>query len=124
MLPSRLVVKAIRLPSGEKLGDAARPIRATVSLSALRHNYAVAKRAAPRSKVLAVVKANAYGHDAPLCARAAPAPPMTVPKTVPKTVTERSATAANKVTFERDMSVLSMMAGDIERWHTPPVAMP
>jgi alanine racemase len=39
-----------------------RPIRATVSLSALRHNYAVAKRAAPRSKVFAVVKANAYGH--------------------------------------------------------------
>ena len=39
-----------------------RPIQATVSLSALRHNYGVAKRAAPRSKVLAVVKANAYGH--------------------------------------------------------------
>jgi hypothetical protein len=38
-----------------------------------------------------------------------------------------SAAAAN-VAFEsvrdRDMSVLSMMAGDIERWHTPPVAMP
>ncbi len=39
-----------------------RPIRATISLPALRHNYAVAKRAAPRSKVYAVVKANAYGH--------------------------------------------------------------
>ena len=39
-----------------------RPIQATVSLSALRHNYAVAKRAAPRSQALAVVKANAYGH--------------------------------------------------------------
>jgi alanine racemase len=39
-----------------------RPIHATVSRSALRHNYAAAKRAAPRSKVLAVVKANAYGH--------------------------------------------------------------
>lgn len=39
-----------------------RPIRATISASALRHNYAVAKRAAPRSKVFAVVKANAYGH--------------------------------------------------------------
>jgi hypothetical protein len=38
-----------------------------------------------------------------------------------------SATAAN-VAFEsvreRSMSVLSMMAGDIERWHTPPKAMP
>jgi alanine racemase len=39
-----------------------RPIQATISLSALRDNYAVAKRAAPRSKVFAVVKANAYGH--------------------------------------------------------------
>ncbi len=39
-----------------------RPIHATISASALRHNYAVARRAAPRSKVFAVVKANAYGH--------------------------------------------------------------
>ena len=39
-----------------------RPIHATVSVSALRHNYAVAKRAASRSRVFAVVKANAYGH--------------------------------------------------------------
>jgi alanine racemase len=39
-----------------------RPIRATVSASALRHNYAVAKRAALQAKVYAVVKANAYGH--------------------------------------------------------------
>ena len=39
-----------------------RPIQARVSFSALRHNYSVAKRAAPRAKVFAVVKANAYGH--------------------------------------------------------------
>ena len=39
-----------------------RPIRATISAPALRHNYATAKRAAPRSRVYAVVKANAYGH--------------------------------------------------------------
>ena len=39
-----------------------RPIRAEISLSALRHNYALAKSKAPRSKVFAVVKANAYGH--------------------------------------------------------------
>jgi alanine racemase len=39
-----------------------RPINATVSVFALRHNYAVAKRAALQSKVFAVVKANAYGH--------------------------------------------------------------
>src|ERR1700694_3896165 len=39
-----------------------RPLRASISASALRHNYAVAKRAALQSKVYAVVKANAYGH--------------------------------------------------------------
>jgi alanine racemase len=39
-----------------------RPIHAAVSLSALRHNYAAAKRAALQSRIFAVVKANAYGH--------------------------------------------------------------
>jgi alanine racemase len=47
-----------------------RPIRATISAPALRHNYAVAKTAAPRSKVFAVVKANAYGHGTERVARA------------------------------------------------------
>jgi alanine racemase len=49
-----------------------RPILATVSPSALRHNYAAAKAAAPRSKVLAVVKANAYGHGLERVADALP----------------------------------------------------
>jgi alanine racemase len=39
-----------------------RPIRATISNAALRHNYAVAKLTAPHARVLAVTKANAYGH--------------------------------------------------------------
>ena len=39
-----------------------RPIQATISLSALEHNLAVAKSKAPKSKVMAVVKANGYGH--------------------------------------------------------------
>ena len=47
-----------------------RPIRATISPAALRHNYAAAKRAAPRSRVYAVVKANAYGHGIERVARA------------------------------------------------------
>lgn len=49
-----------------------RPIQARVSLSALRHNYWCAKRAAHRSKVFAVVKANAYGHGLERVARALP----------------------------------------------------
>ncbi len=47
-----------------------RPIRAEISPAALIHNYAVAKAAAPKSKVFAVVKANAYGHGLALAARA------------------------------------------------------
>jgi alanine racemase len=47
-----------------------RPIHATISVSALRHNYAVAKRAALQSKVFAVVKANAYGHGVERVTRA------------------------------------------------------
>lgn len=39
-----------------------RPIQATISHSALAHNLAVAKRHAPKSKIMAVVKANGYGH--------------------------------------------------------------
>jgi alanine racemase len=39
-----------------------RPIRATISASALAHNLAVARRHAGDAKVWAVLKANAYGH--------------------------------------------------------------
>ncbi len=39
-----------------------RPIQATISLEALRHNLARARAAAGRARVWAVVKANAYGH--------------------------------------------------------------
>ncbi|MGH8634923.1 MAG: alanine racemase [Burkholderiales bacterium] len=40
----------------------ARPLFATIDTAALKHNLAVVRRHAPRSRVLAVVKANAYGH--------------------------------------------------------------
>lgn len=39
-----------------------RPIVATIDTSALRHNLAVARQAAPHSRLWSVVKANAYGH--------------------------------------------------------------
>ncbi|MEW6292563.1 MAG: alanine racemase [Pseudomonadota bacterium] len=39
-----------------------RPIRAVIDLSALRHNFGIARRHAGRAKLWAVVKANAYGH--------------------------------------------------------------
>ena len=39
-----------------------RPIQATISHSALAHNLDVVKQHAPHSKIMSVVKANAYGH--------------------------------------------------------------
>ncbi|MEW5782895.1 MAG: alanine racemase [Pseudomonadota bacterium] len=39
-----------------------RPIRAFIDLSALRHNFSVARRHAGSARLWAVVKANAYGH--------------------------------------------------------------
>jgi len=47
-----------------------RPIKALISGAALRHNLDVVRRAAPRSRVFAVVKANAYGHGVTRAARA------------------------------------------------------
>lgn len=49
-----------------------RPIRADISLSAFGHNYAVARKQAPQSRVLAVVKADAYGHGLARVAKALP----------------------------------------------------
>ncbi|MTW20675.1 alanine racemase [Allochromatium palmeri] len=48
----------------------ARPLRARIHLDAIRHNYRRARSLAPRSRALAVVKANAYGHGAIAVARA------------------------------------------------------
>lgn len=46
-----------------------RPTRAEVDYDALRHNYEAVRALAPRVDVLAVVKANAYGHGAVEVAR-------------------------------------------------------
>ena len=47
-----------------------RPIRASIRLAALRHNLALVRRLAPKSRIWAVVKANAYGHGLVRAARA------------------------------------------------------
>jgi len=39
-----------------------RPISATINLEALRHNLRVVQATAPHSRIMAVVKANGYGH--------------------------------------------------------------
>lgn len=47
-----------------------RPLRALIDLAALRHNYQCACDLFPQSRAIAVLKANAYGHDAQRCAKA------------------------------------------------------
>lgn len=44
--------------------------RATIDSSALRHNLGVVRKFAPRSRVMAIIKANAYGHGLVATARA------------------------------------------------------
>lgn len=47
-----------------------RPTRAVIDLDAVRHNCREAKRLAPGTRALAMIKANAYGHGAVAVARA------------------------------------------------------
>jgi alanine racemase len=47
-----------------------RPLIAVIDRDALHHNLNIARRAAPQARVLAVVKADAYGHGLVECARA------------------------------------------------------
>jgi alanine racemase len=47
-----------------------RPIQAAVDLDAFRHNLNVVRQHAPRSRIFAVLKANAYGHGVERAARA------------------------------------------------------
>ncbi len=41
-----------------------RPLRARIDIKALQHNFQLARQAAPDSRLMAVIKANAYGHGA------------------------------------------------------------
>ncbi len=47
-----------------------RPARALIDISALRHNFHQVRKSAPGRRILAVVKADAYGHGAARVARA------------------------------------------------------
>src|ERR1700704_1036567 len=42
----------------------------TIDVGALKHNFEVARRLAPKSRAMAVIKANAYGHGLITAARA------------------------------------------------------
>jgi alanine racemase len=49
-----------------------RPVRARIDLSALQHNFERVRQCAPASRIMAVVKAHAYGHGLINAARALP----------------------------------------------------
>jgi alanine racemase len=48
------------------------PARAWINLQALQHNYSLAQQTAPDSQVMAIIKANAYGHGLVSIAQALP----------------------------------------------------
>ena len=50
-----------------------RPARARINLQALQHNFSRVQQAAPHSKIMAIIKANAYGHGLVRVAQALPA---------------------------------------------------
>ena len=50
-----------------------RPARARINLHALQHNFSRVRQAAPHSHIMAIVKANAYGHGLVRVAQALPA---------------------------------------------------
>jgi alanine racemase len=49
-----------------------RPARARINLQALRHNFTRVRQAAPGSRTMAIIKANAYGHGTVEVARSLP----------------------------------------------------
>ena len=63
--PAQAGVQCGFLDSGLRRNDVdrmARPLVARIDTAALAHNLGVARAAAPKSKVMAVIKANGYGH--------------------------------------------------------------
>ena len=67
---ARNIASAKKIQNSYLLQDhAMRPTTAAIDLTALRHNYALARQH-HGNRVLAVLKANAYGHGANACARA------------------------------------------------------
>lgn len=46
-----------------------RPLQAIINLSALKHNFLIARQISPQQKLMAVVKANAYGHGLIECSK-------------------------------------------------------
>ncbi|AOE50572.1 alanine racemase [Kangiella sediminilitoris] len=68
-----------------------RPTKAVIDLDALRHNFQTVQKIAPNSRVIAVVKANAYGHGLSKVAKALPEAEMFAVATPAEAYTLRKA---------------------------------
>jgi len=64
--------------------------RALINCAALQHNLNIAKQSAPNSKVLAVIKSNAYGHGITQVAKAVEAADGVAVATLPEAITVRN----------------------------------
>ncbi len=74
-----------------------RPLRATIHLSALRHNLSAVRQHAPRARIMAVIKANGYGHGMLRVARALETADGFAVLTVQEAITLREAGFAQEI---------------------------
>src|ERR1700736_1014125 len=105
--------------------DAVRPmVSATIDTGALRHNLQVVRQWAPRSRVMAVIKANAYGHGLVCVARALDSADAFAVARVDEGLTLRQAgikapTVLLEGVFDRDQLDAAAAAGFELVVHTP-----
>src|SRR5256885_16781044 len=64
-----IALAAVHEPTRRAFDLRVRPTEARIDAQALQHNLKEARRAAPRARICAVVKADGYGHGAAIAAR-------------------------------------------------------
>src|SRR5256885_12925504 len=64
-----IALAAVHEPTRRAFDLRVRPTEARIDAHALEHNLKEARRAAPRARICAVVKADGYGHGAAIAAR-------------------------------------------------------
>src|SRR4051812_6858816 len=64
-----MALAAVHEPTRRAFDLPVRPPEAHIAAQALQHNRKEARRAAPRARICAVVKADGYGHGAAIAAR-------------------------------------------------------
>jgi len=79
-------------------------VSATIDTAALKHNLQAVRQWAPRSRVMAVIKANAYGHGLVAVARALEAADSFAVARVDEGLTLRSAGIEKRTVRKREGS--------------------